>query len=126
MSGCSASAAWVKRDAAFGASLADRDPQPRVSVGVGVEAVDGEAADLVAAGAAPPGNDQRRPLIGVGQLLDRCHELGELVVGDEPVQRLGDLRDVGAGERTRAGTSSQPQAAVSVTNRVIRVTTLRR
>jgi hypothetical protein len=88
---------WVKRDAAFGVSLADRDPQPRVSVGVGVEAVDGEAADLVAAGAAPPGNDQRRTLIGVGQLLDRCHELGEFVVGDEPGQRLGDLRDVGAG-----------------------------
>jgi hypothetical protein len=117
---------WVQRDHAFGVARADRDPQPRVPVAVGVEAVDGEAADLVAAGAAPPGHDQRRPLIRVGQLLDGGHQLGEFVVGDEPRQRLGDLRDVATGNSTRAGTSSQLQAAVSVTNRVISVTTVGR
>jgi hypothetical protein len=52
---------WVQRDHALGVSFTDRDPQPRVPVGVSVEAVDGEAADLVAAGTAPPGDDQRGP-----------------------------------------------------------------
>src|SRR5664280_1019512 len=44
----------VERDAALGVGLADRNPQPRVAVGVGVEAVQGEPGDLAAPGAAPP------------------------------------------------------------------------
>jgi len=60
-----------------------------VPVRVGVEAVDGETADLVAAGAAPASHDQRRPLVGIGQLVDRFHERGEFVVRDEA--RLPDV-----------------------------------
>jgi hypothetical protein len=93
----------MQRDAALGVALADRDPQPRVPVGVGVEAVDREAADLVAAGAAPAGDDQRRALVGIGQLLDGGHQRGQLVVGDEPGQRPGGLRDVRADEQHPAG-----------------------
>ena len=89
----------VQRDHAFGIAFADRDPQPGVPVGVGVEAVDGQPADLVAAGAAPPGDDERGPLVRVGQLVDRGHQRGQFVVGDEPGNRAGDLRDVCAGEQ---------------------------
>ena len=68
-------------------------------VGVGVEAVDGQPADLVAAGAAPAGHDQRGPLVGVGQLVHGGHQCGELVVWDEPGQRTVDLWDVGPCEQ---------------------------
>ena len=81
----------------------DRYPQPRVPVGIGVEAVDREAADLVVAGAAPAGDDQRRALVGIGQLLDGGHQRGQLMVGDEPGQRPGRLRDVRADEQHPTG-----------------------
>ena len=81
----------------------NRDPQPRVPVGPGVEAVDREAADLVVAGAAPAGDDQRRALVGIGQLLDGGHQRGQLMVGDEPGQRPGRLRDVRADEQHPTG-----------------------
>jgi hypothetical protein len=88
----------MQRDAAFSVAFADRDPQPRVPVGIGVETVDGKAADLVTPCAAPPSHDQRGPLIRIGWLVDGDHQCGEFVVGDEARQRPVDLRDVGVGE----------------------------
>ena len=46
----------VQRDHPFGVALADWYPQPGMAVGVGVEAVEGEPADLVAAGTGPAGD----------------------------------------------------------------------
>jgi len=89
----------VQRDAALGVALADRDPQPRVAVGIAVEAVEAQAADLITPGPAPPGHDQRGPLIRVLELLDGAHQGGELVVRDEPGQRLWRLGDVAAEEQ---------------------------
>jgi hypothetical protein len=57
----------LQRDHAFGVALADRDPQPWMPGGVGVEAVDGEAADPVSAGAAAAHDNQRSSLVGVGK-----------------------------------------------------------
>jgi len=93
----------VERDAAFGVPLPNRDPQPGMSVGVGIQTVHGQAADLVAAGASPAGHDQRGPLVGIGQLVHGGHQRGEFVVGDEPRQRFGDLGDVTAGEQDPGG-----------------------
>jgi hypothetical protein len=53
-----------------------------MTVRAAVEAVDSQTADLVSSGAAPPRDDQRAPLVEVGQ-LERGHECGEFVVGDE-------------------------------------------
>src|SRR5674536_273133 len=44
--------------------------------------VQGEPGDLAAPGAAPPQQQQRGPLVGVGQLFDGVHERVELVAGD--------------------------------------------
>jgi hypothetical protein len=82
-------------DAALGVTFADRDPQPSMPVGIGIEAFDGQAADLVTSCTAPPGHNQRGPLVGIGELVDGGHQDGELVVGDEPRQRVIDLWDVG-------------------------------
>lgn len=82
----------MQRNHALGVSLTDGDPQPRVPVRIGVEAINREAADLVAPGAAPPRHDQRGPLERIRQLVDSTHERRELVVGDEPRQPSGDLR----------------------------------
>jgi len=71
----------VQRDHAFGVGLADRDPQPRVAVGVGVQAVDGEPADLASAGPAPAHQQQRGPLVGVLQFLDGLHQAIEFLPG---------------------------------------------
>lgn len=60
-----------------------------MAVGVGVKAFDGEAADLVAAGTALPGDDQRRVLVGVGQRIDGGRQGGEFMLGDEPGSVLG-------------------------------------
>lgn len=94
---------WVQRNHALGVALADRDTQPWMPVGVGVEAVDGETADLVTTGPAPPRDDQRGPLIWIEQLVDRGHEGGEFVVGDEPRHRMVDLA-----QTTRGSAASSP------------------
>jgi len=54
--GCGVGVEW---DDSFGVALADRDPEPRMSVGVVVEAVDGQAPDLVPPGARPAQQEQR-------------------------------------------------------------------
>jgi len=89
----------VQRDHAFGVALADRDAEPGMTVGVGVEAVHSQSSDLVTTGTAPPRDDQRSPLVGIGQLVDRGHQGGEFVLRDEPRQRMVDLRDIGSAEQ---------------------------
>ena len=74
----------VQRDHPFGVAFADWDPQPGVAVGVGVEAVEGQPADLIAAGAGPAGHQQRGTLHRVGQGGDGGHEQVELTAGQEP------------------------------------------
>ena len=67
----------------LGVRLADRDAQPGVAVGVGVEAVQREPGDLVPTGAAPAQQQDRRALVGVLDGLHGFHEPAELVTGDE-------------------------------------------
>ncbi len=98
-------------DGAFLEGLACREPQPRGAVRVGVEAVEVELADLGAAGAAPPGDQQRAPLQRAAQLPDVVHDGPELVFGDEPGDALDDAGHVGVRDQGRAGTSSHSATA---------------
>jgi hypothetical protein len=102
----------VEWDAAFGVGLACGDPEPGVSVGVGVQAVELETADLAASRADPAGDEVGRALVGVGQGPDSVFDCGELVcweVAGNPVDVLGQIQVT---EQGRLGTSSQPQARV--------------
>jgi hypothetical protein len=49
----------------------------------------------------------------MGQLVDGCHQRGELVVGDEPRHRASDLPEVGAGEQH----SGRPRIPIRVFER---------
>ncbi|WP_157875517.1 hypothetical protein [Streptomyces sp. CNQ431] len=77
----------VQRDDAFLVGLAGGQPQPGGAVGVAVQAVDGQTADLIPAGAGPAGDQQRGALEGTGDLLDHRHQPVQFIVGDE----AGDL-----------------------------------
>jgi hypothetical protein len=66
----------VQRDHALSVTLPDRYTQPWVAVGVGVQAVDGQASDLVSACAGPPNGEQCRALIRILEFVDgRNHRL---------------------------------------------------
>ncbi|WP_338894373.1 hypothetical protein WBG99_00520 [Streptomyces sp. TG1A-60] len=92
----------VQGDHALGVGLADRDPQPRIAVGVGVQAVQGQPCDLPAPGAAPAQQKQGGTLVRVFEFLDRFHEAVQLGPGDEPRQCGGEFGHVRAAEQGSA------------------------
>src|SRR4029077_4858209 len=61
---------------ALSVTLSDGYAQPGVAVGVGVQAVDGEASNLVSACAGPPNEQQRRALVWIPEFIDgRSHRI---------------------------------------------------
>jgi len=112
----------VESDDSFGVDLADRDPEPRMSVGVVVEAVDGQAPDLVPPGARPAQQEQRGPLQRVGEILHGAHQGVDLLSG-EVAGSVSGRRGVSRLEISgRLGTSLDPQIAVSRQNAPIALT----
>ncbi len=93
----------VQRDDAFLVSLAGGQPQPGGAVGVAVQAVDGQPADLVPAGPGPAGDQQRGTLEGTGDLLDHRHQPIQFVVRDEPRDLDRRLRRVAGADQAVAG-----------------------
>ena len=84
----------MEGDKAFTARLARGDSQSRGAIGVGVEAIQLQAADLVAACSAPAGNHQGGPLKWVGKLVDRGHQLCQFMIGNETWHSPRHLRQV--------------------------------
>ena len=92
----------VQRDGALAQRLAGGQAQPVGAVGVAVEAVQVQAADLAAAGSAPPGDQQRAALQRAVQRPDRSHDRLELMLGDVAGNPLHDTGYVGV-EQHRPG-----------------------
>src|ERR1700739_4029075 len=60
----------VQRDHALSVSFSHWYTQPRMAVGVGVQAIDGEAANLVSACASPPNKQERRALVQILEFIN--------------------------------------------------------
>ena len=97
----------MEGDKAFTARLARGDSQSRGAIGVGVEAIQLQAADLVAACSAPAGNHQGGPLKWVGKLVDRGHQLCQFMIGNETWHSPRHLRQVPSPEQ-RSGRTIGP------------------
>ena len=93
----------VQWDGAFLERLAGGQPQTRYAVGVGIQAVQVQFADLAAPGTAPPGDQQRAPLQRTTQGADVVHDWFELVFGDEPRDGLDPAGHVSVGQQRPGG-----------------------
>lgn len=103
-----------QRDSPFGIVLAGRHPKSGCAIGIGIQAVQVQHPNLTAPGTAPPGDQQCGTLEGTLHDPDGVHQDRELIIGDEPGNRIGDLGQITVHQQ-RTARHVRPLPGVAVT-----------